>query len=126
MTHDKPEPQRAENHNFAPGRVVHCKREKYDVYIGRPGPWGNPFPLRDEAERQEVIDRYRQWLQEQLAAGKISAEELLSLRRKTLGCWCAPRPCHGDVLLEQAERLYRQLQGANPEDKTVGNRHHPS
>lgn len=23
--------------------VVHCKKAPYDVYIGRPGPWGNPF-----------------------------------------------------------------------------------
>ena len=94
----------AEN-NHPQGRVVHCKRQAYDVYIGRPGPWGNPFPLRGEDERLEVIERYRQWLREQLAAGKISADDLLSLRGKTLGCWCAPRPCHGDVLLAEAERL---------------------
>jgi len=24
-------------------RVVHCKREPYDVYIGRGSKWGNPF-----------------------------------------------------------------------------------
>lgn len=23
--------------------VVHCKREPYDVYIGRGSKWGNPF-----------------------------------------------------------------------------------
>jgi hypothetical protein len=23
--------------------VVHCKKARYDVYIGRPSPWGNPF-----------------------------------------------------------------------------------
>lgn len=24
-------------------KVVHCKKEPYDVYIGRPSKWGNPF-----------------------------------------------------------------------------------
>jgi len=24
-------------------RVVHCKKEPYDVYIGRPSKWGNPL-----------------------------------------------------------------------------------
>jgi hypothetical protein len=90
------------------GRVVHCKREKYDVYIGRPGPWGNPFPLKKEEERDRVIERYRTWLQGELASGNIKEEDLLSLRGKTLGCWCAPRSCHGDVLLEEAERLHKE------------------
>jgi hypothetical protein len=27
---------------------------------------------------------------------------LPELRRKDLACWCAPLPCHGEVLLELA------------------------
>jgi hypothetical protein len=26
-------------------KVVHCKKEKYDIYIGRPSKWGNPFVI---------------------------------------------------------------------------------
>jgi len=90
------------------GRVVHCKKEKYDVYIGRPGNWGNPFSMKDEGDRDLVIERYRAWLDKMIESGGINKDAIISLRGKTLGCWCAPKPCHGDVLLEVAERLYQE------------------
>lgn len=75
-------------------RVVHCKREPYDVYIGRPSKWGNPFVVGRDGSRRAVIAKYRAWLHRQ--------PELLGaldeLRGKTLGCWCKPHACHGDVL----------------------------
>jgi hypothetical protein len=75
-------------------KVVHCKRDKHDVYIGRPSKWGNPFGIGKDGTREEVIEKYRDWLMTQpelLAA-------LPELKGKTLGCWCAPQACHGDVL----------------------------
>jgi hypothetical protein len=78
--------------------VVHSKHEKYDVYIGRPSKWGNPFVLRSEHERAKVLERYEAWLMKQpelLAA-------LPELKGKILGCWCYPRACHGDVLARLA------------------------
>lgn len=84
-------------------RVVHCKKEPFDVYIGRPFIWGNPFELGPDGTRAEVIEKYRTWIQTQ--------PELLSqisqLRGKVLGCWCSPQPCHGDILVElvQQKRL---------------------
>ena len=80
-------------------RVVHCKRDRYDVYIGRPAPWGNPFEIGRDGSRDEVIKKYRQWL---AAKPELIARAKVELRGKTLGCWCAPKPCHGDVLLEIA------------------------
>lgn len=76
-------------------RVVHCKKEKYDVYIGRPSIWGNPYEIGRDGTRAEVIEKYRRWVGEQ----ELPIE---TLRGKTLGCWCAPQPCHGDVLVELA------------------------
>jgi hypothetical protein len=62
--------------------------------------WGNPFkPSAATTEAHAVaIARYRQWLcdQPQLVA------DLSELRGRDLVCWCAPLPCHGDVLLELA------------------------
>jgi hypothetical protein len=80
-------------------RVVHCKRAAHDVYIGRPSKWGNPFTIGRDGDRDEVIEKYEDWLQTQpqlLAA-------LPELQGKTLGCWCAPQACHGDVLARYAE-----------------------
>lgn len=80
-------------------RVVHCKRERHDVYIGRPSKWGNPFVIGKDGDRDEVIRKYREWIKTQpelLAA-------LPELKGKALGCWCSPRACHGDVLAELAD-----------------------
>lgn len=79
-------------------RVVHCKRETYDVYIGRPSKWGNPFVLGKDGPRSEVIRKYEDWL---LAQPELIAA-LPELRGKILGCWCSPAACHGEVLARLA------------------------
>jgi hypothetical protein len=88
-------------------RVVHLEREPHDIYIGRPSKWGNPFSHLKESRgqfrvrnRAEAIEKYRAWIQTQpelLAA-------LPELKEKALGCWCKPLPCHGDVLVELADK----------------------
>ena len=45
-----------------PTMVVHCKKEKYDVYIGRPSKWGNPFTIGKDGTREEVIQKYREYI----------------------------------------------------------------
>lgn len=79
--------------------VVHCKRAAHDVYIGRPGPWGNPIRLMSEADREAVLWAYIEWLNQQ---PELQARARLELRGKVLGCWCAPRLCHGHVLAQVA------------------------
>ena len=91
--------------------VVHNLREDFDVYIGREVPehgllaskWGNPFIMKDEgdAERDRAVAAYKKWVVEQPAL-IASLEEL---RGRRLGCWCAPKRCHGDVLVELIESL---------------------
>lgn len=90
-------------------KVVHCKRSPYDVYVGRGSEWGNPFSHKPSssarwrvATREEAISRYRQWLLTSPDAEELRAR-VGELSGKTLGCWCAPRPCHGDVLAELAD-----------------------
>jgi hypothetical protein len=81
-------------------RVVHCKREPYDVYIGRPSKWGNRFAIGKDGTREEVIEKYEQWIKSQ---PKLMAH-ISELKGKTLGCWCSPNKCHGDILAKLAER----------------------
>lgn len=68
-------------------------------YVGRPGPWGNPFrPDRPRGDWTDAdpIAAYRAWVREFPRA-------LAELRGKDLACWCSPvAPCHVDVLLELA------------------------
>lgn len=80
-------------------KVVNCKKESYDVYIGRQSKWGNPFVLGQDGTREEVIAKYEVWIQTQPKLLKALPE----LKGKTLGCWCAPLPCHGDVLVKLVE-----------------------
>jgi len=83
------------------GRVVNIWVEPYDVYIGRPSKWGNPYTICKEHTRKDVIRLYEAWIKtrpELLAA-------LPELRGKRLGCYCAPLPCHGDVLVRLAEEV---------------------
>jgi hypothetical protein len=87
-------------------KVVHCKRESFDIYVGRPSKWGNPFSHKEgtTAEykvltREEAVAKYREWIRTQ----PHLMESLSELKGKTLGCWCAPKLCHGGVLAELAE-----------------------
>lgn len=83
--------------------VVHCKQKPYDVYIGRPSKWGNPYvmsSLEPARQRQDVIRLYRDWLERERP--DLIEDAKLELRGKVLGCFCAPLPCHGDVLAEIA------------------------
>ena len=79
-------------------KVVHCKKEPYDVYVGRPSKWGNPFEIGRDGSREEVIAKYAEWLQSQ--SQLLSA--LPELKDKTLACWCSPKACHADILAKLA------------------------
>lgn len=80
------------------------------VYIGRAmshlnlnlpaSPFGNPFRIdkdNDDA-RADAIELYLNWIQ--LPAQAALLAQVDGLRGKTMVCWCHPRSCHGDVLME--------------------------
>jgi hypothetical protein len=81
-------------------KVVHCKKEEFDVYIGRPSKWGNPFQIGQDGTREQVIRKYEEWL---LSQPKL-LDELMELKEKVLGCWCKPKICHGDILVKYLEK----------------------
>ena len=66
----------------------------FDVFIGRPSKWGNPFIIGRDGDRLEVIEKYQKWLKTQ----PHLLGSLDELRGKRLGCFCSPLPCHGDIL----------------------------
>lgn len=92
-------------------KVVHCKKEPYDIYIGRPSKFGNPFEIGIDGDREVVIKKFEEWLKSgnNFNCKNATPEKrnmilnsLGELKNKTLGCWCAPQACHGDVLMELA------------------------
>ena len=95
------------------GGVVHCNKKPYDIYIGRPSKWGNPYTHHADKEtlaehvvssREEAIAKYKEYI---LAKPEL-LKDLDELEDKVLGCWCMPDDgsfpipyvCHGQVLLE--------------------------
>jgi hypothetical protein len=62
--------------------------------------WANPFKIDKNATREDVIAKYETYIREKIAKDNSLIEKLLKLKGKTLGCWCHPDPCHGDVLLK--------------------------
>ncbi len=69
------------------------------IYIGRPSKWGNPFVLGKDGSRDVVLYKYKDWLETQPDIIKMAKEEL---RGKDLVCFCSPKSCHGDILLQIA------------------------
>lgn len=95
------------NQNESVTRVVNRYKEPFDVYIGRGSMWGNPYSHKDGtlaahqvATVEEAVESYRCHLMQQIATMEITTSELRALEGKTLGCFCKPKPCHGDAIIE--------------------------
>ncbi len=82
-----------------------------DVYIGRAwnmggwklpkSKWANPFSVKQSGTATKAVERYREYV---MSSPKLLAD-LGELQGKTLGCWCKPGPCHGDVLVQLLEHV---------------------
>ena len=93
-------------------RVVNLYKEPFDVYIGRrhrelgDGYYGNPFWLRpksDEQERKDCLRMYREYFHKRIVEDAAFKQRIEDLRGKALGCFCKPKLCHGDVIVEYLE-----------------------
>ena len=96
--------------------VVNLHKEKYDVYIGRPGrgipgPLGNPIMVNREcvicggkhSDPGSTIPCFREYFTAMLDDPEYK-KLVESCRGKRIGCFCKPKPCHGDVIAEYLNR----------------------
>ena len=86
--------------------VVHKNKAPYDVYVGRPTEWGNLWSHKEGTRAnfkvdsvEEAIEAYRQHLWRRLQSEPNLVRRVAALHGKTLACWCAPGPCHAEVLV---------------------------
>ena len=93
-------PSFARHLDYDPAELVGKHASATRVYIGRPSKWGNPFVIGRDGSRAEVVAKYRAWIVTQPALMNALEE----LRGRDLVCWCAPLACHGDVLIDLANR----------------------
>ena len=89
-------------------------QEANNVYIGRrtkytsASVWGNPYIVNRPYRRKRVIKLYEQRLHRNVKLLKSVSK----LKGKCLGCWCAPKPCHGEILHRLAgnQPVYQEAQ----------------
>jgi hypothetical protein len=86
-------------------KVVNLYKEPYDIYIGRPGKgvsgyFGNPILLRPGDSRGSTLDRFREYFFTRLEQDPQFKAHIMTLKGKTLGCFCKPNACHGDIIAE--------------------------
>lgn len=89
--------------------VINIKNtKKYDVYIGRGSIWGNPFDYRKLGiTREECVERYKEYFYKKLE-NQIFRDKTHKLKNKTLGCFCVPLKCHGQVIADYLNSLQNQ------------------
>jgi len=89
-----------------------------NVYIGRAGVvfinnerypkqssiFCNPFKIGKDGDRNEVLNKYKDYIIKKLDNNINLKNELMKLKNKNLGCWCSPDPCHGDILLDLIQK----------------------
>lgn len=90
-------------------RAKGWKAPRDAVYVGRPGPFGNPFGL-DRHTPEEAVRLFGEWLvgRQDLQGDHTRQQRRLtllsmlpSLRGRTLMCWCPEgQACHGDYLCQ--------------------------
>jgi hypothetical protein len=91
-------------------KVVNIRCSDYDVYIGREGKgqsgyFGNPLRLRAGDKRGATIGRYRNYFYNRMETDPEFHNRVHELKGKTLGCFCKPESCHGDVIAEFLNNL---------------------
>lgn len=87
--------------------VVNIYRDEYEVYIGRAGKgkdgyFGNPYHTGD---RDFILKQFKEYFYSRIKTDRTFAKRVLSLKGKTLGCFCSPKRCHGDIIADYLNNL---------------------
>lgn len=69
------------------------------IYVGRGTPFGNPFVIGKDGDRNEVCDKFEEMIHKNENLKKLVKEKL---KGKNLVCFCSPKRCHADTLLKIA------------------------
>lgn len=77
--------------------------------------WANPFNLLKGEAPGSSLAKYEQYVRK----NPFLMQWIPLLAGKTLGCWCKPKPCHGDVLVKLVEEFFdkEKLPDTNGEEK---------
>jgi hypothetical protein len=83
-------------------KVVNKRKEPFTVYIGRGSIFGNPFIMGKDGDRDQVVEKYREYALNDnvlmMAIAKLPENAVL-------GCFCAPLRCHGQIIIEMWKNM---------------------
>ena len=79
----------------------HKKCPDDSVRVDRSTPYGNPFIIGKDGDREQVCLMFSIWIRhpDQTA---LREKGKLELKGKDLCCWCAPERCHASTWIEIA------------------------
>lgn len=97
-------------------KVVNLRQESFDVYIGRAGKgqsgyFGNAHPIgwcpicQCSHKRGEALAAFKKDFLIRVEQDSEFRKQVIALKGKTLGCFCKPLPCHGDIFAEWLDNL---------------------
>ena len=85
-------------------QVVNKHHKAQGTYIGRGSPLGNPFKVGPLSRHQAIV-MYEDWLKKRIQEQDTAVCRALNAIGHAamdgpvkLLCFCAPKPCHGDVI----------------------------
>lgn len=88
-----------QNEYIGRSNIVFINNERFPKKSSQ---WANPFTVKENG-RDECLILYREWIKNKIK--NEGTDEILKLKNKTLGCWCKPEKCHGDILIEILNEL---------------------
>ena len=98
----------------------------FDIYIGRKGMgfdgyFGNPIEIKYCKNRNECIEKYKDYFYKRIESDLIFKERIISLKNKVLSCFCVPSPCHGMVIIEYLDgiSIKDQLKAFHPDSVNI-------
>jgi hypothetical protein len=90
--------------------AVNIYEESYDQYCGRAGKgqdgyFGNPFRIEPGENTGSTLEKYRKYFYDRIEQDPEFKERIHTLKGKRLGCFCKPKPCHVDIIVEYLNNL---------------------
>jgi hypothetical protein len=96
---------------------VHYWDHPVDFMCDRTSPLGNPFRINKDLNRDGVIEKYNEYFYTNLnpdiaPVGFLEClDDILQAAKTrdiTLGCWCAPKRCHCEVIKDYIDREVKE------------------
>lgn len=101
------EPTVVVNRKWEAFKILEVAGTRTVINIGRPSVFGNPYTV-EEYGREPALMMYSEWLRMEIGNNSTFRQKVKDLHGKALACWCAPLPCHGDLLAAAAAELVEE------------------